>query len=327
MGKKNFLKHALSREKHKVLLKKSKKGWIAKGITLSSALVLGLASPVTTVLAVADSPTDETVEVEKIEPIDSMDSIYDAIESDKADDVSESDSDETSANLQVTEDSQAKNDVSTQATNKETSKKETKASDSSKTDKSTKDVQKTTEKKSNVDKTRLQIAVDTYSGFNEDDYYLHTWAPFHSKLGLAKGVLNKEDATQAEVDQATNNLIQAMLNLDLKKQDGNKVNKDLLKSVIDMSSGLEEDDYIFNTWVPFQSKLGLAKGVLNNPNATQEQIDKAADDLGAAFGNLELKPTVDNKVDKNKLQNIINFVSVSVKTTIRSSLGHHSTAN
>lgn len=83
MGKKNFLKHGLSQEKYKVHMKKSKKGWIAKGITLSSIFIIGLTSPVKMVSAVTEAATSNSDIVEQAKSTDVSDNANSDIVSEK----------------------------------------------------------------------------------------------------------------------------------------------------------------------------------------------------------------------------------------------------
>ncbi|MGY3749587.1 hypothetical protein ACWOAZ_05635, partial [Vagococcus acidifermentans] len=81
------------------------------------------------------------------------------------------------------------------------------------------------------------------------------------------------------MDKATDDLAEALKNLVPKTAVDNKVSKDLLRDVIKKSSGLKEDDYTVSSWAPFQSKLQKAQSVLKDEDATQAEVDKAANEL------------------------------------------------
>ncbi|RSU12818.1 hypothetical protein CBF27_04585, partial [Vagococcus acidifermentans] len=156
-----------------------------------------------------------------------------------------------------------------------------------------------------VSKDLLRDVIKKSSGLKEDDYTVSSWAPFQSKLQKAQSVLKDEDATQAEVDKAANELVKALSGLVIKPAVDNKVNKDLLKQAIGMGDTLREDDYTVSSWAPFQSKLQKAQSVLKDEDATQAEVDKAANELVKALSGLVIKPAVDNKVNKDLLKQAI----------------------
>ena len=57
-----------------------------------------------------------------------------------------------------------------------------------------------------VDKSELQNLIESYSSLSEKDYTQESWQEYKEKLGAAKEVLEKEDATQREVNKATADL-------------------------------------------------------------------------------------------------------------------------
>lgn len=64
-------------------------------------------------------------------------------------------------------------------------------------------------KVSDVQKGELQKAINATEGKYEQDYTAETWAPFAEALEAAQEILNSQDATQEQVDEATADLVEA----------------------------------------------------------------------------------------------------------------------
>ncbi len=130
------------------------------------------------------------------------------------------------------------------------------------------------------DKTELQAEYDADSQLKEADYTPATWGPFAEALSAAKGVLDNEDATQDDVDAALSALTTARENL---VEAGDKTG---LQAEYDADSQLKEADYTPATWGPFAEALSAAKVVLDNEDATQDDVDAALSALTIARENL-----------------------------------------
>ncbi|MBP1988786.1 S-layer homology domain-containing protein [Paenibacillus eucommiae] len=79
-----------------------------------------------------------------------------------------------------------------------------------------------------------------------------------------------------------------------------KTHKDVLKAKTGSIASLNNNDgrYTTATWNALQDALNAAQSVLNNPQATQYQIDDALDYLLTAWGELDsTKPPLKNKID------------------------------
>lgn len=84
------------------------------------------------------------------------------------------------------------------------------------------------------------------------------------------------------------------------------VDKTQLAAKIQYAESLNEEDYTPESWAKLQEALDQAKTIYNDPNATQEQVDKALSDLQQAIDNLEQKqPTekpfiliIDGRLDR-----------------------------
>ncbi|NQX46033.1 FIVAR domain-containing protein [Paenibacillus tritici] len=145
-----------------------------------------------------------------------------------------------------------------------------------------------------VDKSKLQAEVDRSSTLDEEDYTTGSWTSYESKLTTAQAVLGSATATQTEVDTALAELTAAREALVLKPV----VDKSKLQAEVDLSSGLDEEDYTTGSWTSYESKLTTAQAVLGSATATQTEVDTALAELTAAREALVLKPVV----DKSKLQ-------------------------
>ena len=72
-----------------------------------------------------------------------------------------------------------------------------------------------------VDKTELSNVIETTNDFVEKDYTVDSWKAFKEALDHAKDVLQNENTTQDEVDQALASLQDAIKNLKTVSQTGN----------------------------------------------------------------------------------------------------------
>ena len=130
------------------------------------------------------------------------------------------------------------------------------------------------------DKTALQKQVDQINDLDESKYIESTWSDMLPALDKANDVLADENAMQGEVDEAFTELVKAFLNLRLKP------NKDLLQELINKANNLNAANYSAKTWAVVADALNEAKAVLEDPEATQEQVDNAKDVLAKGLAGL-----------------------------------------
>ena len=144
-----------------------------------------------------------------------------------------------------------------------------------------------------ADKTELEEAIQNAEKVDTDDFTSTGKQEFIDKLEVAKEVLANEDATQAEVDKAAEELKAA--------QDGlvAKADKTELEEAIQNAEKVDTDDFISTGKQEFIDKLEAAKDVLANEDATQAEVDKAAEELKAAQDGLVAK------ADKTELEEAI----------------------
>ena len=132
-------------------------------------------------------------------------------------------------------------------------------------------------------KDLLQEHYDLYSQLNLNNYLDGAAKDsFKEALAAAEALLAGSDAVQSEIDKADNDLVAAAAALVLRSD------KTALQSAVDSTQGYAADNYA-KGWEAFDAARNAANEVLNNPDATQEQIDQALDALIEAMLNLRLK--------------------------------------
>ena len=132
-----------------------------------------------------------------------------------------------------------------------------------------------------VDKTRLQEAYDMVNGLDKSLYTEGSVANLVEPMANAKAVLEDPNATQEAVDNAYEALIRAYLDLRLIP------NKDLLQELINKANSLNAANYSAKTWSVVVEALEKANAVLNDPEATQAEVDNAKEVLTKAMAGLE----------------------------------------
>ena len=132
------------------------------------------------------------------------------------------------------------------------------------------------------DKTILEVAVDVALSINEnlDQYVEEGKQEFIDALANAQALLESGNAWQDDIDAATDALIEAMSNLRMKP------NKDILNDMINQASGLDLSVYTEDSAAALNAALADAQTVAANENATQAEIDVAANTLQAALNGL-----------------------------------------
>ncbi|WP_289731713.1 discoidin domain-containing protein [Thomasclavelia cocleata] len=144
------------------------------------------------------------------------------------------------------------------------------------------------------DKTALGELIAEAEKYEEDNYTTDSWANFQEALDAAKDVMNNENALEEEVVEALNNLTQGIGQLVV------RADKSLLQNLYDMVNGLDTSKYIATTVEGLTAPMAEALTVLENADATQEEVDAAYEALMRAYLNLRLKPS------KDLLQDLIN---------------------
>lgn len=150
-----------------------------------------------------------------------------------------------------------------------------------------------------VDKTALAEAITSAEALSMDGYTAESWAAFQNALKAAKDVNDNADATQDEVDEACDNLVNAQKALV-------KVDKDALRDAIKRAENLTEDHYTAESWKVLDAALNEAQKVYADKNATQDEIDEACDALKTARMNLvKAEPSTPDHPDQPTPENPI----------------------
>ena len=142
------------------------------------------------------------------------------------------------------------------------------------------------------DKTELNNLITQYSGLNEKDYTEASWEGFAKAFENAKAVSAKENASQAEIDQAIAALTSARAGLVKATDQTTQADKSKLQKFYDECVGFyKEANHSKENWKAYQEALVAAKAVLNDKDATQEEVDNALSKLISitAKMNAELK--------------------------------------
>ena len=109
-------------------------------------------------------------------------------------------------------------------------------------------------------------------------------------LDKANVVLADVNAMQDEVDEVFTELVKAFLDLRLKP------NKDLLQELINKANSLNVANYSIESWAIVVDALNEAKAVLEDPEATQEEVDNVTNVLG-----MKIDELIVNTVDTSKV--------------------------
>ena len=134
------------------------------------------------------------------------------------------------------------------------------------------------------DKSALEALINEANSYAEEDYAPASWTVFKEALDVASVVMNDENALEYEVVEALNNLKDAMTNLVI------KVDKTRLQEAYDMVNGLDKSLYTENSVAGLVDPMANAKAVLDDPDATQAEVDAAYEALIRAYLDLRLIP-------------------------------------
>ena len=159
------------------------------------------------------------------------------------------------------------------------------------------------------DKTALQKMMDQIANLTASEYIESTWNALQAVLPGVNEVLDNVNAMQEEVDEVYSELVRAFVNLRLKP------NKDLLVDLINKANGLNRANYTSVLLKAVDVEVEKATIVLNNPEATKEEVEAAVAELTKAMSRLEANPTnppVNNDVNTVKsVDSIINATKTS----------------
>ena len=155
-----------------------------------------------------------------------------------------------------------------------------------------------------VNKKELEELYNANKEKVEEDYTEGSWKVFEVALNETKLVLEKESATQEEVDSALEKLRVAVSELK-EKVEIPEVNKKELEELYNANKEKVEEDYIEGSWKVFEVVLNEAKLVLEKESATQEEVDSALERLRVAVSELKEKVEIP-EVNKKELEELYN---------------------
>lgn len=132
------------------------------------------------------------------------------------------------------------------------------------------------------DKAQLERLVQIINTLDESKYKESTWSVLEVELENANKVIANENAMEDEVKDAYNKLVKAYLDLRLIPD------KSKLEELINKAEAIDVSKYTKESVNKLNEKLAEVKSVLDNKEATQEEVDKASDELELALAGLEL---------------------------------------
>lgn len=156
-----------------------------------------------------------------------------------------------------------------------------------------------------VTKEALQSLYDQYVKMEQGTYTDDSYAALKDALKNAKGILEDNTVDQTTVDTAYNLLKQAVENLtEIEEPETPAVNKDNLQSLYEANKDIKQGDYTDASYQAYKQALKAAKAVLDDPEATQQEVSKAYSDLlDAVKGLTDGNGPAESSKDKDKGQN------------------------
>src|SRR5699024_7606608 len=151
------------------------------------------------------------------------------------------------------------------------------------------------EDKPQINKDEIQSAIANAEKYDSKDYTEESFSNLSQALSNARSVMSNEEATQQQVDEAKNALQSAVEGLEAKGD------KTALQSLVDIAKEYTSEGYTEESFANLQSQITSAQAVLDNTNATQQQVDEAQSNLQSAIDGLEERP----KADKTALQSAV----------------------
>ena len=142
-----------------------------------------------------------------------------------------------------------------------------------------------------ADKSKLEKLVSELDAKDTAKYTPGTVEKFKSELANAKAILANKDATQEQINESYNNLVKVYLDLRLTPD------KSLLEDLINKSESIDLAKYTEESANKVNLSLSKVREVLNNEEATQSEVDKAAKELEEALSSLVAKS--DNTPESN----------------------------
>lgn len=141
-------------------------------------------------------------------------------------------------------------------------------------------------------KEKLTDKINDAKEIENNNYSIESWSRFEKTL-LEAIIVNKDsNATQEQVDKALKTLDDAIKGLKAPSDTSE------LETVIDKANKLDASKYTEKSWNVLQNAIDAGNKVLENKDATQEEINAAVDAINNAIDKLEVKPVDPDKPAK-----------------------------
>ena len=134
------------------------------------------------------------------------------------------------------------------------------------------------------DKEALADMLERSKQFGLSLYTEETAKVLEEKIAIAEKVYEDENASEKEILDALQDLVDACLKLEFKPL----VNKGILNTLIKKADSINLEDYTEESIKVFKDALNKAKVVQANMLASQDEVDKAVLSLNEAINNLEI---------------------------------------
>lgn len=141
-----------------------------------------------------------------------------------------------------------------------------------------------------TDKRSLQNAIEVAQNIinNKDNYTPSSIRGLDKELEKAKVVFNNENATQKEIDDMTESLLSYIIKAKL------KADKTKLVALAGKAQALNATLYTDESYKDVLEQLEKAKSVINNDDATEEEVESAQRALELAISKLSAKTGTNN---------------------------------
>ena len=141
-------------------------------------------------------------------------------------------------------------------------------------------------------KEKLTNKINDAKEIENNNYSIESWSRFEKALLEAIIVNEDSNATQEQVDKALKTLDDAIKDLKAPSDTSE------LETVIDKANKLDASKYTEKSWNALQNAIDAGNKVLENKDATQEEINAAVDAINNAIDKLEVKPVDPDKPAK-----------------------------
>lgn len=153
---------------------------------------------------------------------------------------------------------------------------------------------------SSVNKAELQKELSEIAHLKENNYTKESWNAFTNIFKQANKILEDPKSSQGQVDQIVQALKAAVLNLVENEETEDAVDISKLESFYDECVAYyKEENYTKENWKQYNQALQRAKTILEDPSATQKDVDDALDALIHATAKLNAEKDTASIAPKN----------------------------